>query len=203
MSGSLLVDPLDAADVNVLAALHRKAFPGFFLSSLGEPFLREFYRGFLLDPTAITVVLRDFDGAVLGCAVGTTEPSGFFTRLLRRRWLGFARASVGAILRQPTVSLRLVRAMAYRGGEASGCDALLSSICVAPEMRGGSGSLVLFAWEQQAATLGARSAYLTTDAEQNELVNRFYRGRGWSLEATFVTPEGRRMNRYTKELELV
>ena len=45
-------------DVRELAALHRRAFPDFFMSTLGEPFLRQFYSGFLNDPTGIAVIAR-------------------------------------------------------------------------------------------------------------------------------------------------
>jgi len=44
-----------ATDVRDLARLHSEAFPGFFLSTMGEPFLVQFYGGFLQDETAISV----------------------------------------------------------------------------------------------------------------------------------------------------
>lgn len=193
---------LRPADVPALARLHRTAFPGFFLSNLGEPFLREFYRGFLGDPTAVTVVMRNDTGIIVGCAVGTTEPTGFFSRLLRRRWLGFILASIRATLRRPSAIVRLARAIAYRGAKGAGEGALLSSICVAPEARG-AGPNLLAGWEARASRLGARRAYLTTDAYDNETVNRFYARNGWVVAERFETREGRCMHRYTKELERV
>ena len=90
---AISLSPVVSSDVRALARLHREAFPGFFLSSLGEPFLVQFYRGFLKDDSAVTVVAHDDVGTVIGAAVGTTEPQTFFRRLFRRRWLGFALAS--------------------------------------------------------------------------------------------------------------
>ena len=80
--------------------------------------------------------------------------------------------------------------------------ALLSSVCVDPGLQGqGVGRDLLAAWEGRAAQQGASAAYLTTDADDNDAVNAFYRARGWHLADTFATAQGRRMNRYEKRLD--
>lgn len=199
---AVVVGPIRAGDVPALAALHKKAFPDFFLSSLGEPFLRQFYAGFPADPTAVSVVARSESGRVLGAAVGTTEPAGFFSRLLRRRWLPFALASVGQAMRHPSSVPRLLRAVRYRGGSHTPPDgALLSSICVDPAQRGtGLGRLLLSEWAREAGKNGSTVGYLTTDADHNDAVNDFYRSQGWFAVSSFRTPEGRAMNLYSKPL---
>lgn len=198
MRANYRIGALSAADVPSLAELHRTAFPDFFLSSLGTPFLAEFYRGFLNDPSAVSLVARDEDDHVRGAAVGALEPEGFFGRLVRRRLLAFALLSARATMRSPGVAPRLIKALRYRGDAVSpAAGALLSSICVDPSSRGsGLGSMLLSQWTQEVAVRGARSAYLTTDAKDNETVNRFYRSARWNLESQFVTREGRHMNRY-------
>jgi ribosomal protein S18 acetylase RimI-like enzyme len=201
MTDALTLDEVREDDVAELARLHRAAFPGFFLSSLGEPFLATFYRGFLGDPTAVTVVARSDDGAILGAVVGTTAPVGFFRRLLRRRWFDFLRTSARTVLARPSIVLRLAGAVLYRGDPPPDdqSSALLSSICVAPSAQGrGVGDRLLDAWLKAAAAMGSPRAYLTTDAVDNEPVNRFYRDRGWVLTQTYATRHGRRMNRYTR-----
>ena len=200
----LTIRPLRRRHVKDVAALHRSAFPDFFLSTLGEGFLREFYLGFLHDPDAVTAVVEDTTGAVVAAAVGSTAPAGFFRRLLTRRLLGFMKQSARAAVRDPRRVPRLLRAMGYRGGVPGVSDpdgALLSSICVAPGHQGGGvGGRVLDAWTRRAIALGAEQAFLTTDADGNEDVHAFYRRTGWTLDMDWVTPEGRRMNRYTKTL---
>lgn len=199
----LTLGPLTRADVDAVARLHRQAFPGFFLSNLGEPFLVQFYRGFLSDPSAVSVVARDDDGAVLGAVVGTTQPAGFFGRLLRRSWPGFLLASLRAVVTKPGSAPRLMRAVRYRGGAEAGSDAaLLSSICVDPSLqRSGVGRQLLSAWAREVAARGARAAFLTTDAQGNDAANRFYRAQGWTLAESYRTHEGRLMNRYTMSLD--
>lgn len=196
------LDRLTPSDIAAVARLHRDAFPGFFLTQLGGPFLRQFYRGHIGDPTAVAVVLRDASGRPLGCVVGTTEPRGFYSRLVRRQWHGFAAAAVRAVVTRPSALPRLLKAVGYRGGaESKDLGALLSSICLAPDLQGaGHGARLLRAWEASAFGCGAKHAYLDTDAVGNESVNLFYSRQGWELLSTFSTPEGRQMNRYVKEL---
>jgi hypothetical protein len=43
------------------------------------------------------------------------------------------------------------------------------------------------------------SAYLTTDADANDRVNSFYQRAGWSLQGSWTTQQGRRMNCYSIE----
>lgn len=202
--GDTVIGPARRGDATALARLHREAFPGFFLSQLGERFLREFYRGFLDDPTAVTVVARDAHGRPVGAAVGTTEPAGFYKRLLRRRLLGLGIASALAAARHPQSIGRLLRGMAYRGSTGSGPaprGALLSSICTAPHIQGaGLGQRLIAQWEMSAAQLGEREAHLSTDAFDNEGANAFYRQCGWRQESQYLTREGRRMNLFVKEL---
>ena len=195
--------PLAPGDVAPAASLHRRAFPTFFLTSLGEPFLAEFYRGFLGDATAVTVAAHDERGQLRGLAVGSVEPAGFFRRLLLRRWPGLLLASARAVLASPRVAPRLLQAVSYRGNAAPGeHGALLSSICVDPDLHGhGIGRELLTAWKTEAALGGANRAFLTTDADNNARTLRFYESCGWSPEASFETTEGRRMQRYGITLE--
>ena len=195
--------PLGFADVTPAALLHRRAFPTFFLTSLGEPFLAEFYRGFLGDASTVTVAAHDEHGQLRGVAVGSVEPAGFFRRLLLRRWPGFLGASVRAVLASPRVAPRLLHAVGYRGNAAPGeHGALLSSICVDPDIQGhGIGRELLTAWTTEAALRGANRAFLTTDADDNAGTLRFYESCGWSPTASFETTQGRRMRRYGITLE--
>ncbi|MEL4359214.1 MULTISPECIES: GNAT family N-acetyltransferase [unclassified Luteococcus] len=193
---------LHPADIESVVELHRRAFPDFFLSQLGPNFLAQFYKGFLTDPTAVTVVAHDEAGKVLGAVVGTTQPAGFFSRLLKRRLLGFVGASAQAAAQDPKRIPRLARGVLYRGEAGERVEgALLSSICVDPATQGsGVGKLLIEAWCAEARMRGAQRAFLTTDAADNEATNGFYQRNGWTLTKEFSTPEGRAMNRYEKEL---
>lgn len=189
---------LEARDVRRCAEIHRRAFPGFFLSQLGEPFLRELYRAHVDDPAAIARVAVDEGDHVYGAILGTTEPEGFFRRLLIRRWWAFALASVAFVIRRPRSVPRLIRAVRYRGGtplETEG--ALFSSMCVDPASPRGVGQVLAQGFLAGVRESGLDRAYLTTDADDNDRVNLFHQRQGWKVAGSFTTPEGRRMHLYT------
>lgn len=193
------VTTLQDCHISEAVRLHLLAFPGFFLSFLGAVFLRELYRAFLRDETAIALVaVRECDGELVGFVVGTTAPDGFFARLLKRRWWAFCLASARAVAVKPWIAPRLARALVYRGDEPEeGGGALLSSIAVDPASQGsGVGVRLVRAWEAEARSRGAKSAYLTTDELENEHAVRFYEKCGWRRDSRFVTKEGRKMLRY-------
>ncbi|QCX29043.1 GNAT family N-acetyltransferase [Nocardioides jishulii] len=193
-----MIRRLEAGDVPACASLHQRAFPSFFLSQLGPRFLREFYRGFLGDPEAVALVAEDGSGGIAGVVVGTHAPAGFFSRLLKRRFVGFALASLLAVVRRPSSLPRLLRAVSYRGQvpiEVRG--ALLSSICVDPDGQGsGFGTQLIRAFEREVDRQSGH-AYLVTDRSDNEAANAFYQRNGWTLAGAYTTAEGRAMNCYT------
>jgi GNAT superfamily N-acetyltransferase len=193
------VIPLEEAHLPSAVEVHLRAFPGFFLSFLGPRFLRLFYGSFLEDEAGIGFTAMDNENRLLGVVVGPLSPEGYFKRLIKRRWWAFFLASLTAIIKKPSTIRRLFRALFYRG-EAPESDrprSLLSSIAVSPDAQGlGVGGSLVRAWCEEAEQRGSTGAFLTTDADDNEAVNRFYQKLGWEIETTFVTPEGRRMNRY-------
>ncbi|NYH82963.1 GNAT family N-acetyltransferase [Actinopolymorpha cephalotaxi] len=189
---------LRSEDVAAAASLHARSFARFFLTSLGERFLREFYRAFVEDPAAVTVVARDPAGGLVGVVVGTVVPDQFFRRMLCRQLGPLMVASLLAGFRHPRAVVRLLRGLGYRGGvpiRARG--ALLSSICVDPVVEAsGVGRRLLEAWWSAVQARGVTDAYLTTDAEGNNRVNRFYQRAGWNLLGSYRVAGGRRMNCY-------
>ena len=191
-------DALAMADVPAAAALHARSFERFFLTSLGEPFLRVFYAGFVTDPDAVTVVTRDDAGNVVGLVVGTVAPDRFFRRLALTRAPQLAVACLRAVARRPGTAVRVIRGLGYRGQVPVGAKgALLSSICVDPVAEHtGHGRRLIEEWWRRVQMRGLTSAYLTTDADDNARVNDFYKKAGWTLVGDYATREGRRMNCY-------
>lgn len=194
----IVTRPMVRSDVNSVVVTHQSAMPGFFLSSLGRSFLKTYYGSLVNDPTAIARVAVDAAGNVIGFAVGSTNPSGFYRRLLSRRWLAFAVASVPGLLQNPWATPRIVRAIRYPGTQPQG-DNLggLYSIGVLSDMQGrGVGSMLVSAFLDEALMRGSSAVYLHADAEGNDGWNALLRKMGWRLVKTFTTPEGRRMNEY-------
>jgi ribosomal protein S18 acetylase RimI-like enzyme len=190
---------IDKTHINKAVDIHMHSFPGFFLTFLGPTFLREFYGSFLSDNNGVAFVAKDSEtNSILGVIVGPLVPDGYFKRLLKKRWWAFCLASIGAALKKPIVIKRLFRALLYRGQAPPGRQrALLSSVAVSPEVQGhGIGRALVTKWVEEVKRRGCDGCYLTTDAYNNDKINRFYQKLGWRIESTYTTPEGRVMNRY-------
>ena len=188
---------MSSGDIESVVALHRRAFPGFFLCFLGDRFLREFYTGIALDPFAIPL-LAESDGSPLGFAVGASEPASVYRRLIKRRWWRFAMAALPAVVRKPAIVFRLLRALRKPSKSCSDPATVeLMSIGVEPTFQGaGVGHALLRAFLIEALVHGAVTVILSTDAENNDAVNHFYQAAGFQLERDFYSPQGRHMYDY-------
>lgn len=195
----LKIETLKEQFINKVVMIHIEAFPSFFLTFLGPKFLKEFYRSFLEDEQGIGFVALDNDSKeILGAIVGPLNPQGYYKRLVKRKWFSFCMASMGAVIKKPSVIKRLFKALFYRGEAPQGMQrSLLSSIAVSPNTQGkGVGKALVVKWLDEAKSRGSKGAFLTTDADNNQAVNSFYQNLGWKLESSYSTYEGRKMNRY-------
>jgi ribosomal protein S18 acetylase RimI-like enzyme len=200
---TIIVRPGGLNDLSPTVDVHKVAFPNSFLTILGDRFLYELYRGFLQDESSIYLVAEN-KGRQLGLVAGTTEPRGFFRRLLIRRWFVFLFAGFAALMRNPVrVGQRFLFALVYRGDTPTGLDgaALLSSIGVLPAWSGrGLGALLVERFCQEATFRGAASVYLLTDSGGNDAVNRFYLKCGFSVDRRVERQKSRIMNRYIRPI---
>jgi len=181
--------------------IHMRSFRGFFLTFMGRPFLNLFYGATLADPSGVAYVARD-ESKISGFVCGTTEPDGFYKRLLKNHLLGFFWASLQGFLRKPSILPRLLRAFSMPGQPlpAENC-ATLMSIAVDPDCQGqGVGKLLVSAFLDEVKARGSQYVNLTTDAADNEGTNHFYQSIGFELFRSYSTPEGRAMNEYLIKL---
>ena len=189
---------MEPGDISRVVSVHLESFPGFFLSFLGDRFLRLYYSGICAAPEGIALVYLNEAGIPAGFVAGTTNPQGFYRRLLKSDGLKFALASLGALFRRPSTCGRLLRALTHPSANPIGDEvAGLYSIGVLPELQGtGAGKKLVRAFLAEAARRGCKKVFLTTDRDENDEVNGFYRSLGFTIQHQYVTPEGRRMNQY-------
>ncbi len=187
------------ADVESAVRIHLSSFAGFFLSFMGPLFLREFYKSTLLDESGLALVSTQADG-ISGFAVGTTEPRGFYRRIILNDWYSFLIASFIPILKKPQTICRLARRLLTTAqSNYVEKDTLLLSIAVHPSKQGqGIGKQLIECFSAEAGRRGAASISLTTDKLNNDTTNQFYMRSGFSCTRSFLTSEGRQMNEYRK-----
>jgi ribosomal protein S18 acetylase RimI-like enzyme len=189
--------------LDAIVQIHLASFEGFFLESMGKRFLKELYRGFLVEPSGLCLVAIDRKD-VVGFVVGTTQPEGFFRRLLRRRWLAFVSAGTTSLILHPIpVGKKFLSALRYRGERPADVPnaTLLSSIGVVPSGMGrGIGKILITSFCERAQLSGASTVFLTTDRDENDAVNQFYISNGFKLHRSFLRERGRWMNLYVRSL---
>ena len=190
---------MELADVDSVVRIHLASFAGFFLSFMGPLFLKEFYRTTILDQSGIALISTQADG-ISGFAVGTTEPRGFYKRIILHDWYRLLMASFIPMLREPKTLFRLARRLltTARSNYAEN-ETLLLSIAVHPSKQGcGTGKQLIECFSMEAKTRGMTSVSLTTDKLNNDLANQFYVRNGFTRTGSFTTSEGRQMNEYRK-----
>ncbi len=201
-SDALPVVPMMPHHIPGVVQVHLDSFPGFFLSFLGSRFLSHYYAGVCAAPEGISFVYLNALGEPVGFVAGSSNPRGFYSRLLRRRWIKFSLASAGTVLRRPSAIRRIARGLQHPAVNPVGADvAGLFSIGLLPNLQGtGAGKLLLQVFLQEAMARGCKRVFLTTDRDRNDSVNAFYTKMGFRIERQYVTPEGRRMNEYWIDL---
>ena len=183
--------------IKSIAELHKKAFPTFFLTQLGTPFLRTLYSGYMGDKDSGIIVAED-NGKLVGFIAYSNDYPMFYKGLIKHHLIKFAFCSLGAAIRHPSFIMRLFGAFKKSDSVVKTERYVeLSSICVDPEIESkGVGSQMIDYLKSIVDFTTYAYINLETDAEGNDVVNKFYIKNGFKLEREFTTAEGRRMNEY-------
>ncbi len=191
---------LDNADENFIAKLsklHMAAFPDFFLTQLGLPFLKTLYRGYMEDENS-GIIVAEVNGELAGFIAYSNEYSRFYKGLLKRHLIRFAFYSILAVIHHPSFCKRLLRAF-KKSNEVKKEEAYveLASICVNPKIGSkGIGSKLIDKLKEITDFTVYEYINLETDACDNNAVNKFYIKNGFQLARSYRTAEGRKMNEY-------
>lgn len=192
------IRPAHGHDVGAIVAVHLRAFPGFLMTRLGPSFLEEYYGLVLNDPTEISLV-AEAASRVIGFVVGYLNPKDFY-QALRARKIRLATCMIPAVLRDPRLIPRVLAS--FRRTDPAAIDdrfglSELASVAVDPTYSGqGIGTRLVRSFIDEARRRGALGVYLTTDADDNDAVNRFYVKFGFSCVRTFQAARNRMMNEY-------
>lgn len=192
-----MVRKMTSLDAGKVAGIHMSSFPGFFLTFLGYRFLKVFYQGVCKDLSGVGFIIEEL-GEPVAFVAGSTQPSGFYKRLIIRDWYKYVVASIQPIIQNPKIIPKLIGAL-NKPNETLPSEkcATLMSIAVAPDFQGrGFGNQLVIRFLEESAIKECSGVNLTTDSLNNEPVNSFYKNVGFTLLREFSTPEGRLMNEY-------
>ena len=190
---------LTPAEAYPIAALHYRAFKGFFLTSLGEPFLRGFYKALLRHKNGIG--FGAFLGNdLVGFAIGTQQNTGFYSAILKTNGLGLLVKALPKLIAQPQGVFRLIKSFGSKVAPAYQNVPMLLSICVDQTKESkGIGKNVLVAFEKELIKLAHDCLILSTDTHDNFYANQFYHKNNYTFVKSFFQGK-REMNLYYKKL---
>lgn len=188
-------------DLDDIVRTHLSAFKDFFLSKLGEKFLKVYYKSFLESPEGIVLVCCH-ERQLLGFCATCTRSAGFNKRLLLNNIVRFGKHALRLIMTKPRAVLRLVKNMSKEGEvKDDGEYSELFSIGVTEDAQGkGVGKLLLKRLDVELRIRKIAQLSLTTDYEDNQKAIGFYKSNGFEVLYEFVTYPNRKMYRLIKEL---
>ena len=99
----------DKSTIQAIARLHKRAFPTFFLTQLGVPFLTTLYTGYMEDKNS-GIIVAENKGRIIGFIAYSKDYSRFYKGLMKNHLIKFAFCSLGAAIRHPSFIKRLLGA---------------------------------------------------------------------------------------------
>lgn len=183
--------------IESIAKLHKKAFPAFFLTQLGVPFLQTLYTCYVKDKNSGIIVVEK-NNRIIGFIAYSNDYPQFYKGLLKNHLVKFALYSAGAAIRHPLFIKRLLGAFKKSNSVVKEERYVeLASICVEPsiESKGIGSSLIDYLKSIVDFNIYAY-INLETDAENNTKAIRFYEKNGFKRFRVFKTQEGRKMIEY-------
>lgn len=100
------LDKVDNRYITNLSQLHMKAFPQFFLTQLGLPFLKTLYNGYIEDENS-GILVAEINGKLAGFIAYSNDYSRFFKMLVKKHLIRFGICSFLAAIRHPSFCKRL------------------------------------------------------------------------------------------------
>lgn len=168
-------------DVHRVVLMHEKAFPKFFMTLMGRPFLATYYSIVLKYNGSISLISLDKHGEYTGFAVGFMEPSAFYN-ILKKNYFRLIPPVFLGLLMRPFLVLNIFRGVLRVIKSKKPVDTCytceLASIGVVKK-GGGIGSVLLKKFVIEASEKGASDVFLTTDRYNNDSVIAFYSSFGF------------------------
>jgi ribosomal protein S18 acetylase RimI-like enzyme len=189
-------------DIHQVVKVHKASFKGFFLTELGDHFLKVYYDCVRRD--ARGVLLGFYENEELyGFAAATLMSKGFNKHLVKANIFQFSIIGIRLLFTRIPALIRLYNNFTKTDStvDDSGEYAELLSIGVSEKKQGqGIGKKLLTALENEIIAKASRLS-LTTDYYNNEKTINFYNGLGYTIYYDFVAYPNRKMHRMIKNLK--
>jgi ribosomal protein S18 acetylase RimI-like enzyme len=200
--------PAVRADLDAIVDVHLAAFhSGFTLSALGPAFICPYYDLILKFKQHIFFVAQ-WENEVVGFAAGFKSPRLFYQSLKAAKWR-FIFTLLWVVLKNPFIVLRILggfKRIKRKTNTSAIPDQATSHLCslaVKPTFANrGIGKTLVRTFNSEARNRGASLVVITTDAENNDAVNEFYKRLGFQCIDTYYRSVGRLINEYVLPLDI-
>lgn len=192
---------IQESEVSDIVSIHLDAFPNFFLSNLGKDVLYQFYSYLLKDKNTISYCLKE-KNVIIGFFLVSTNAKWLYARIFIRGFFNFFLPIFFSFLKNPSLIKRIIISfMSTRKHKTrNSISVSMLSLCVRKHNAGkGIGRSLVKKLEIELIQKNIKSYYLTTDADDNDLTNRFYLTNNFVLHSSFWQGK-RKMNLYIKNL---
>lgn len=196
------IKEISKEDVTKVVCVHKDSFKGFFLTELGDHFLKVYYDCVRKDERGILLGFYD-EGALFGFCAATTLSKGFNTQLVKKNLFRFSFIGLGLVFTRILALIRLVKNFSKTNSttQDEGEYAELFSIGVSDKKQGqGIGKKLLIQLEKELRLKGCTALSLTTDYNDNGKAIQFYKGLGYEIYYDFIAYPNRKMFRMIKNL---
>jgi ribosomal protein S18 acetylase RimI-like enzyme len=198
---NVILRPGRPADVKEIVRVLVDAFPHFFLTNLGLPFLRAYY-SLVINYNDHMVFVAEENGKAIGFVAGFVDPANFYKTMILKAY-NFVFPLIFALIKHPILLPRLwkniykVLLIKQHTEYNSTLACELASLAVAPpQMNKGLGKALVQEFITVAAIKNIGQVRLTTDAQDNDAINNFYQKIGFKLFRTYLAFDTRPMNEY-------
>lgn len=185
-------------DIDSVVEIHLERFSNFFLTSLGQYFLKVFYTAFLKNP-GLLLILED-EGKINGFAAGSRDNRSFFKKLLKNNLFEFVFSGAQILITKPAALKR----MALNAGKSEKNNLIYAELLSIATLRNkkGYGKILLEEFEKEIAKENIENLplSLTTDYDENEKAIRFYKESGYEVYQIFESYQNRKMYRFIKNI---
>jgi len=198
----IIINNVDSSYCKAIVEIHKSAFRDFFLTSLGDDFLKTYYSAVIKCKEALTVCTIDVDKSVTGFAVGTISSKGFHKRLILQNCFSFVSSFIKILIMKPSSIIRLIKNLDKISSKGDdGNYAELLSIGVSGNFQGqGIGQILITAFENEVKEKNGYILALTTDKYDNDKTINFYEKSGYTLLYEFTSYPHRLMCKFIKLL---
>lgn len=191
-------------DIKQVVEIHKDAFKGFFLTTLGDDFLNLYYTSLRKHPNGLLYGYYTAENLKGFCAA-TLHSSGFHKSIIKNNFLAFAQFGIKFLFTSVPTLVRLLENVSKNGNSSniidSGNYAELLSIGISSNMQGqGIGKMLVEELEAIIKQRRIDTLSLTTDLYSNEKAISFYNSLGYEIYYDFVTFPDRRMYKMIKKI---